>query len=282
MDELSIVEINRITESIKKSQGIDFSNYAFSSLRRRLIRFIEINKIRDINNLIHNIMSDKSYADRLIEEITVNVTEMFRDPSFWVELRDRVLQQLAKNNSINIWIAACSTGEEVLSMTIMLREANLLGKSKILATDINHSALEVARKGKYKLKNQENNSKNYQQFRGISNLSDYFEIDDDSVQFDLTLTGNVEFRQHDLTQGAAGSSFDLILCRNVLIYFNSVLQDKVINSFHHNLSDNGFLAIGSKESIQWCKAACYFREESFDEKIYMKISGTNRYNSMVI
>lgn len=270
MEEISIKDIKRVSDALYQSRGVDFSNYAFSSFKRRIVRFIEINKIRDLNDFTTRIESDNAYADNLIKEITVNVTEMFRDPSFWVILRDNILPRIEISSEIKIWHAACSTGEEVYSMAILLKESGLLKYSKIVATDLNSNVLKVAEKGIYTLKSQEVNRKNYEQYGGLRELSDYYTVMDNHVQYDPDLIKNVDFRCHNLAQDGHVSVFDLILCRNVLIYFNFELQEKVINTFNSNMSPGSFLAIGSKESIRWCKAAGYFNEVSFEEKIYRK------------
>jgi chemotaxis protein methyltransferase CheR len=271
VEEIDLKDIKRIIEAIKESIGVDFNNYAFSSFKRRVVRFLEINKIRNIDDFISRIKTDKIYTDNLVKEITVNVTEMFRDPSFWVVLRDKILPQLSNKSSFKIWHSACSTGEEVYSMAILLKEANLLKNSSIVATDLNSNVLRVAEKGVYSLKDQSTNSKNYEQFGGKQKLSDYYTVLDKTVQFDIKLIENVDFRSHNLVQDGPISEFDLILCRNVLIYFNFELQEKVIQTFSSSMVVGSFLGIGSKESIRWCKNTCLFEAESVDEKIYRKV-----------
>jgi chemotaxis protein methyltransferase CheR len=271
VEEIDLKDIKRIIEAIKESIGVDFNNYAFSSFKRRVVRFLEINKIRNIDEFITRIKTDKFYTDNLVKEITVNVTEMFRDPSFWAVLRDKILPQLSTRSSFKIWHSACSTGEEVYSMAILLKESNLLKNTSIVATDLNSNVLKVAEKGVYSLKDQSTNSKNYEQFGGRNKLSDYYTVTDKTVQFDMKLIDNVDFRCHNLVQDGPISEFDLILCRNVLIYFNFELQEKVIETFNKSMSVGSFLGIGSKESIRWCKSTCLFEAESIDEKIYRKV-----------
>jgi chemotaxis protein methyltransferase CheR len=271
MEEICIKDIKRVTDTIFASTGIDFSNYAFSSFKRRIIRFFEINKVRDLNAFLEKVLTDRNYADTLVREITVNVTEMFRDPSFWKVLRDNILPEISDKKTINIWHAACSTGEEVYSMLILLKEAGLLNKSRIIATDLNSNVLKVAERGIYSQRNLDTNIKNYIQFGGTCELSDYYSVVDNSIHFNLSLADNVEFKCHNLAQDGPISGFDLILCRNVLIYFNFELQEKVINTFNESMGEGSFLAIGSKESIRWCKASTHFSEENYDEKIYRKV-----------
>jgi chemotaxis protein methyltransferase CheR len=278
VEEFGIKDIRRISDALYESQGVDFSNYAFSSFRRRIIRFLEINKIRDINEFLERIKADYSYAGILVKEITVNVTEMFRDPSFWIIMRDSILPQLSKNSVINIWHAACSTGEEVYSMAILLKESGLLKHSKIIATDINSNVLKVAEEGIYPLRNQKTNNENYEKLGGIGKLSDYYTVTNNFVHFDRQLLEKVDFKCHNLAQDGPISNFDLILCRNVLIYFNFELQEKVVQTFGKSMSTGSFLGIGSKESIIWYKASRFFETESYEEKIYRKVVEKEQYN----
>lgn len=280
MEEIDLKDIKRVIEAIKESIGVDFNNYAFSSFKRRVIRFVEINKIRDLNEFIIKIKTDKNYTDNLVKEITVNVTEMFRDPSFWVVLRDKILPQISSKSPFKIWHAACSTGEEVYSMAILLKESNLLKQARIVATDLNSNVIQVAEKGIYTLKNQVTNSKNYEQFGGKALLSDYYAVIDNNVQYDKKLIENVEFRCHNLVQDGPISEFDLILCRNVLIYFNFELQEKVIQTFNKSMPVGSFLGIGSKESIRWCKDTCLFDAENLEEKVYRKVTD-KKYQSNI-
>lgn len=271
MEEIVTKDIDRIIDALYDSSGIDFSNYAFSSFKRRIMRFLEINKIRDLNRFIERIIADKSYSDSLIKEITVNVTEMFRDPSFWIALRDSILPKISSSSDIKIWHAACSTGEEVYSMAILLKESDLLQRSKIVATDLNSSVLKVAQEGAYSLRSQEINCKNYDQFAGNGKLTDYYTIIGNTAQFDKRLIDNVDFRCHNLAQDGPIPFFDLILCRNVLIYFNFDLQEKVIQTFSKSMSTGSFIGIGSKESIRWCNTCGSFEVVSYEEKIYRKV-----------
>lgn len=271
METVSVKDIKNIVDVLIETRGVDFSNYAISSFKRRITRFVEINKIRDFEKFIERIKVDHSYGDTLIKEITVNVTEMFRDPSFWVFLRNNILPQIRTANVINIWHAACSTGEEVYSMAILLHEAGQLKKSKIIATDLNSDVIKIANEGIYPLKSQETNNKNYELFGGKSKLSNYYEIVGNSVHYDKHLSDNVEFVCHNLSQDGPFSQFHLIICRNVLIYFNFELQEQVVQTFEKSLSKGSFLGIGSKESINWCKASRYFQTESLEENIYKKV-----------
>ncbi len=277
-----MTEVRAIAEAIQGTTGIDFSNYAFSSFRRRVERFIESHKVKDIDVFIGDIKNNSDLANRLVSEITVNVTEMFRDPSFWLTLRNIILPKLDRNEVIRIWHAACSTGEEVFSMAILLKEEGLLRRARIVATDINPNVLGTAKGGIYQLKNLEVNTRNYEQSGGKSKLSDYYSVAGGSVCFDRRLIENVSFSRNDLSRDGDPGQFDLILCRNVLIYFNFDLQEKVIQVFARSMPGGAFLAIGSKESISWCRSGRFYEPECIEEKIYRKIDTRVRLNNIVL
>ncbi len=266
--ELENNDLGAIINYVRDYRGVDFSNYAQGSLNRRILRFFEINRLSGLSEFQQRIRTDREFGDFFINEITVNVTEMFRDPTFWIYIRDHVIPELNNRSVIRIWHAACSTGEEVYSMGILLKEAGIENKVKIIATDLNENALEQAKKGVYRKKNQSLNQKNYETFNGKGDFSKYYKDEDNTVVFDNTLIKHVEFLKHDLTCGQELSKFDLIICRNVLIYFNFNLQDKVLQLFHNSLKPDSYLGIGSKESIYRTKIEKLLKIESYEEKIF--------------
>lgn len=270
MTDLTQKELDTILLYVKMYKGIDFTNYAQGSLKRRIIRFFGVKRLNGINEFESRIKKENEFADDFIDEVTVNVTEMFRDPGFWIYLRNSVLPQLAERPLINIWHAACSTGEEVYSMGILLKEAGI-SNFKMVATDLNKSALNHAQKGIYKLKNQELNNRNYRQFNGAKELTDYYKIEGNNVIYDSSLIQNVEFKKHNLVNDKSFATYDLIICRNVLIYFNFELQEKVLSLFCDSMHIGSFLGIGSKESISWTKSEKFFNTESLEEKIFKKV-----------
>ncbi len=270
---IELGDLHKVSDALREATGIDFGGYAFSSYKRRIVRFMEINKIPTIKSLTEMVRFDRDYADQLVWQITVNVTEMFRDPSFWTHLRDRILPQLKERRQLNIWLTACSTGEEVYTMAIILEESGMLDKARILATDLNRNVLDIARHGECPVKNMDLYESNYVKYGGNRKLSDYYMHVGNTVHFNKGLLSNTEFRYHNLVQNNALESYDLILCRNVLIYFNSDFQDRVIYKFSRALLPDSFLGLGSKESIGWCRAARYFTEENFEEKIYKRKAG---------
>ena len=273
MQEIELVEIKHLTTAIKERYNYDFSNYALTSFKRRIIRILELERLPSVDALIKRIVADQDYFNYIVCEITVNVTEMFRDPSFWRILRDKVVPNLLLNQEkISIWHAGCSSGEEVYSMAILLHEMGILEKSKIYATDIDRAVLARAKSGKVALKNMDLNEKNYIRFQGPKQLSDYFKPDGKgSAIIDPSLLQNVIWREHDLVQGMAFNKFDMVLCRNVMIYFNQNLQNRVVNLLHDSLFKYGYLCIGSKESIIWCERANRFIAANQEERIYKKV-----------
>jgi chemotaxis protein methyltransferase CheR len=272
MQEIEIAELRKLTEIIKEKYTYDFSNYAMSSFKRRIQRILELYKLASVDALIKKLSDEPRFVKEFVSEVTVNVTEMFRDPSFWRELRDHILPNIMLNHSnISIWHAGCSSGEEVFSMAIVLKEMGILDKTKIVATDIDLDILQKARSGVYSMKNMELNQKNYLRFQGTTNLEKYYKEENGKAIMDKSLVENVSFREHNLVASAAFSKFDLILCRNVMIYFNQTLQNNVLKMFHESLFKYGYLIVGSKESLIWCEIANKFIVANNEEKIYKKI-----------
>ncbi|WP_038032734.1 CheR family methyltransferase [Thermonema rossianum] len=271
--EIEIAQLRRLIEMIKKRYDYDFSNYAMSSFRRRVQRFIELFRIESMEELIRKLELDKQFFKTFLSEITVNVTEMFRDPTFWVELRDEIIPSILMNKKeFRVWHAGCSSGEEVFSMAILLDEMGILDQVEIVATDIDYSILDKAQQATYNLRNMEEvNKKNYQRFMGKRTLEAYYKVEDGKAVMDKTLLRNVQFVEHNLVNGEKIGVFDLILCRNVMIYFNQTLQNEVLKLFHASLPRYGYLAIGSKESLIWCEYANKFIIVNNNEKIYKKI-----------
>lgn len=272
MQEIHIVDIRKLTEIIKTKYGYDFTNYAISSFKRRILRILELYKFKSVDTLIKKIGDDPVFFEEFVSEITVNVTEMFRDPSFWRILRDKVLPNILLNHKkVSIWHAGCSSGEEVYSMAILLRELGILEDSKIIATDIDDQILARAHNGVFTAKNMELNEKNYVRFRGENALNKYFEVKNGLAYMDKSLVEGVSYRKHDLVEGIVFSKFDIVICRNVMIYFNQNLQNDVLKKLHESIFKYGYLAIGSKESLVWCEIANKFIVANNEEKIYKKI-----------
>lgn len=272
MRDIEIAELRNLTQVVKDTYNYDFTNYAMSSFKRRIQRVLDVFKMNSVAELIKKLQEDRSFFHDFVSEITVNVTEMFRDPSFWRVARDHIIPNVLLNaDTISIWHAGCSSGEEVFSMAIMLKEMGLLHKSRIIATDIDTAVLDRAKSGVYVLKNMELNEKNYIRYQGTGSLTDYYEVRDGKAYMDKSLVANVSWRQHNLVNGPVFNKFDLVLCRNVMIYFNQTLQNEVLKRLHESLFKYGYLAIGSKESLIWCEIANKFIVVNNEEKIYKKI-----------
>lgn len=270
MTEIDLADIKRITELVKSRYNYDFTNYALSSFKRRVGRILELNKLT-IDRLIQK-LENPEYLEYFLNEITVNVTEMFRDPSFWRALRETILPQILLNHKkIRIWHAGCSSGEEVASMSILVREMGIEQDVQMIATDLDTNILKRAREGRFPQKQMELNERNYIRFQGTAKLTDYFTTHENEVRLDPSLLANVSFRQHDLVKGEVFNKFDLVLCRNVMIYFNQQLQNDVLKKLHESLFKYGYLAIGSKESLIWCDIAGKFLVINNEEKVYRKI-----------
>ncbi len=268
---VGVQEIREIVELLKTKYNFDFSQYAISSFRRRIIRVLDVYKLKDVEDLLRKLTIDKEFHHEFIEEITVNTTEMFRAPSMWKALKGTIINELKKKGCLTIWHAGCSSGEEVFSMAILLEELGIKGQINIVATDINNKVIEVARKGEYPLRNMKLNEENYKRFGGALNFKKYYTIEGNKASLDSNLLKNVQFKTHDLAQEDPFEKFDIVLCRNVMIYFDKVLQDKVYRLFYDSLKPKGFLVIGSKESMIWCSIKNKFRIINEKERIYQAI-----------
>lgn len=255
-------ELQYFVYTLKSSSEYDFSEYSDKSLKRRLVKVMTDNQC-DLKILVSKIKNDKSFLERVVKDITVNTTELFRDPQVWQNLRHKILPQFQKNSKINIWHAGCSTGQEVYSMMILLNEMGLLDKSKVMATDLNSDVLEISKKGVYKYRFNigyldnfdkviKENPFNYEEYNDVP-YDKYFSIDKvkDSIHMKSFLKDSVMFRKHDLvTDGAMNyAKFDIIMCRNVVIYFNYDLQNRIFEMFYENLFSGGCLVLGMHETI---------------------------------
>jgi len=263
-------ELKDLLESIRSVYGYDFTDYAEASVIRRITHFMKSNKISTVQELGKVLLKDESAFARFVLEFTVNVTEMFRDPAFYKSLREHVLPRLATYPVIKIWVAGCSTGEEVYSMAILLKEEGLLDRSVIYATDINQRVLQAARDGIYRMDLMKTYTGNYQKAGGKNAFSDYYTAKYESALIDRSLKQNVVFSIHNLAVDRSFNEFQLILCRNVLIYFNQALQNKVINLFYDSLSPFGYLALGNKESLLFSEKQKEFTDVDKREKIYRR------------
>lgn len=263
-------ELKESLESISTEYGYDFTEYAEASLKRRIGHFMNLNKIDSIGALGKSLLKEGASFERFVQEITVNVTEMFRDPAFYDSLRKNIVARLATYPFIKVWIAGSSTGEEIYSIAILLKEEGLLERSVIYATDINQKALQTAKEGVYSMGNMKNYTTNYIKSGGQHSFSDYYTAKYDGVLLDRSLKQNIVFSVHNLTVDKSFNEFQLILCRNVLIYFNQRLQNKVLNLFYESLCPFGYLALGNKESLLFTDRRKMFEEVDRKERIFIK------------
>lgn len=264
-------QVEILLSDVLEQYGYDFTGYSRASLKRRLIRLYSLDKQVSFAEFRYKIANDSLYFRRLVEQITVNVTEMFRDPGFYQALRYKVLPNLATYPFIRIWLAGCSTGEEAYSMAIVLKELNLLQKSLIYATDINPTVLEKAALGMFPLSQMKQYSENYIAAGGIKDFSSYYSANYSLAKFDQELKANLIFSTHNLVSDRSFNEFQLILCRNVLIYFDRELQFKVLQLFDNSLEKLGYLALGTKETTDFSPISKrYKRLET--EKIWRKIN----------
>lgn len=270
--QLSDADLEIILNDLIELYGYDFTNYSQASLKRRITRLMSNDRVLSFAEFRYRIKSDKVYFQRFIEQITVNVTEMFRDVAFYKSLREDVLPILATRPMIRIWHAGCSTGEEVYSMAILLHEANLLNKSLLYATDINPAVLEKVRAGIFSLSQMKQYSENYIQSGGKKDFSSYYTAQYNSAKFDDFLGKKIVLATHNLVSDGSFNEFQLILCRNVMIYFDKPLQDRALRLFYNSLELLGFLALGSKETLKFTDVASHFKQLENKEKIWRKLS----------
>lgn len=263
-------ELKELLESIRFVYGYDFTEYAEASVKRRIAHFINARKISSLDKLAKIILKDEKLFEEFVQDISVTVTEMFRDPAFYKSLRKNVMKRLATYPFIKVWIAGCATGEEVYSIAILLQEEELLNRSIIYATDINQKSLQFAKEGIYKLENMKEYTVNYQKAGGKRSFSEYYKAKYNSVLFDKSLKQNIVFAPHNLAVDKSFNEFQLIICRNVLIYFNQQLQDKVISLFYDSLCPFGFIGLGNKESLLFSNKKKFFDEVDRKEKIFIK------------
>lgn len=264
-------DLELILNDLLELYGYDFTDYSRASIKRRISRIFLIDRFPSFAEFRYRIKHDKEYLLRVVEEITVNVTEMFRDPMFYKAIREQVLPVLATHPFIRVWHAGCSTGEEVYSMAILLKEANLLHKSLLYATDLNPGVLEKMKKGIYPLGQMKQYSENYILSGGKGDFSDYYIAKYDWAKINDDLKGKIIASTHNLVSDRSFNEFQLILCRNVLIYFDKDLQDKVLTLFDESLERLGFLALGSKENLKYSSVGKKFVQLENREKIWRKL-----------
>ena len=269
--DLEHLEIELLLEGVFRHYGFDFRAYAYASIRRRLWKRVEGEGLGTISQLQARILHDADAMERLLLDLSVNVTSMFRDPGFYREFRATVIPLLRTYPFIRIWHAGCSTGEEVFSMAILLEEEGLYDRARLYATDINDVVLQRAKQGIFPLERMQEYTENYIKAGGTRAFSEYYTAMYDGALFSPALTRNIVFSQHNLVTDRSFSEFHVIFCRNVLIYFDKTLQNRVHRLFYESLVMFGVLALGSKESLKFSQSEPCYEKLSSTEKLYKKV-----------
>ena len=269
-DKIEDIEIRLLLEALYSRYHYDFRNYAMASVKRRLRHAREQLGFPTISALQESVLHDPDMLPRLLGYLTVQVSEMFRDPSYFRAIRERVVPHLSTYPSLKIWIAGCSGGEELYSLAILFREEGLEERTIFYATDINQDALKVAETGIYGLDRIQLFTENHRRSGGKSSLSDYYNAAYGRAAFDKTLRDRVVFSDHSLVTDAVFGEMNLISCRNVLIYFDRPLQDRAIGLFKDSLARKGFLGLGAKESLRFSEHAGSFKDFVREEKLYQR------------
>lgn len=270
--DLEALELWLLLEAVHTHYGYDFRGYSRSSLRRRVWRRVTEEQLQTISGLQELILHDPAAMERLLLDLSINVTTMFRDPTFYAALRSTVVPLLKTYPYIRIWNAGCSTGEETYSLAILLHEVGLADRARIYATDINEEVLRQAKDGFFPLDRMKDFTRDYQRSGGTAAFSDYYKVYGERVRFDPALIEPVVFAQHNLVSDGRFNEFHLVVCRNVLIYFDRDLQNRVHELFYESLIRFGMLALGHKESIRFTSHADDYAELDPAEKLYRRVA----------
>ncbi|WP_291307805.1 MULTISPECIES: CheR family methyltransferase [unclassified Devosia] len=272
LDKVEDIEIRLLLEALFLKYHYDFRHYAMASIKRRLRQARQQLGLATFSALQDRLLHDPDMLPRLLAYLTIQVSEMFRDPSYFKAIREQVVPHLRTYPSLKVWIAGCSEGEELYSLVILFREEGLEDRTIFYATDINHQALEAAEAGVYPLERVQLFTENHRKSGGKSSLSDYYQAAYGRARFDASLRRNVVFSDHSLVSDAVFGEMNLISCRNVMIYFDRSLQDRAIGLFEESLSRKGFLGIGSKETLRFSGHSAAFADFVREEKIYQRRS----------
>lgn len=268
---LEDLEIRLLLEGIYSHYGYDFRNYAMSSLKRRIWNMLCAERIHSVSALQDKVLHDVACMERFLLALTINITAMFRDPQFYSSFRTKVIPYLRTYPFIRIWHAGCSTGEEVYSMAVLLQEEGLYNRCRIYATDVNEMVLKKAKEGIYPLACMQEYTSNYHQAGGRRSFSEYYTAKYDYAIFNPSLKENIVFAAHNLATDSSFNEFQVILCRNVMIYFNKTLQEQVHGLLYNSMSMFGILGLGSKETIKYTPREVCYEELDSVNKLNRKI-----------
>ena len=264
------IEISLFIDAIKKKYGYNFSEYSRAHIKRRIKNRLVKSKMNNILELTHNVLEDEVFFREVLLDFSINVTEMFRDPQFFKYIRESIMPVLESYPQIKVWHAGCSSGEEVYSMAILLKECGLYDRCQIYATDFNEKIIEKAKTGIYSREAIKKYTKNYILAGGTQSFSDYYMVKYDHAILELDLKKRITFAQHNLVTDGSFGEMNLIICRNVLIYFNRGLQNRVDKLFSDSLIKGGYLCLGSKETLIYSDVIEKFDTISEEFKIYCK------------
>lgn len=264
------LEIDLLLEALRRRYGYDFNNYSRSVVRRVLIDHLAKCECRTVSEFIPRALYDRSFFNRLMIGLSNTVTEMFRDPAFYCDVRKVAIPYLKSYPFIKVWHAGCSTGEEVYSMAILFHEEGLLDRTQFYATDFNLKALETAKSGCYQLTRLKDYTENYNQSGGKASFSEYYSATHQRGQLSSSLRKNITFAHHDLVLDGSLGEMQMVVCRNVLIYFDKQLRSQVMAMFSNSLSHDGLLCLGRDESITFSGIEKQFKTLSPENKIYLK------------
>ena len=266
------IELRMLVEAVYLKYNYDFRDYTGASQKRRVLVALREMDCATVSELQAKVLHQPEAFSQLLQYLTIPVSEMFRDPEYFAAIRSQVVPHLRTYPSLKIWVAGCSTGEEVYSLAILLHEEGLLERTMLYATDINPVSLDAARRGVFPLDRMRLFTENYQKSGGKRAFSDYYTAAYGGALFDHALVENVTFADHSLSTDSVFSETHFISCRNVMIYFNRRLQDRVLGLFHESLCHRGFLGLGSKESIDFSSYAERFEPLARRERLFRKVA----------
>jgi chemotaxis protein methyltransferase CheR len=270
---LQAVEVRLLLEGIFQRYGFDFREYAYASIKRRILGRLVPEGLKSISGLQEKVLHDGPAMERLLAALTVHVTSMFRDPSFYLAFRQRIVPVLRTYPFVRIWHCGCSTGEEVYSMAILLHEEGLYERCRIYATDVSELVLAAAKSAIFPLSQMREYTENYQRAGGTASFSEYYTAQQDHVIFRPSLQQNVVFAQHNLVTDSSFNEFNVVLCRNVMIYFNKTLQERVHKLLLGSVDRFGVLALGRKESLHYTPHESAYEALDENERLYRKVRG---------
>lgn len=269
--DIESLELRLLLEAIFARYGFDFRDYAPASLKRRILKCVQDEKLESVSGLQEKVLHQPGTMHRLLNTLSIDVTAMFRDPSFYVAFRGKVVPLLRQVPFVRLWHVGCATGEEVYSMAILLQEEGLYEKCRLYATDMNEVSLKKAQEGIFPLKNMKEYTDNYQRGGGQHEFSEYYTAKYDNALFRPALKKNIVWAQHNLVTDTSFNEFHVVLCRNVMIYFNQSLQTRVHNLLHESLAPAGILGLGAKESLKFTPHEADYEVVDEREKLYRKV-----------